>query len=148
MLQSIRPRRRAKLSKFPQASPNAAAVGFTGGAKKSVFVGIAVQKRARAGGSVHQSGLPGIDMGWGGDGVLPKTQGFGFARCALRRTRQTPEKSGLFETASGSPGSGGDSGSTPCAPRIRALPAAGRGATPLARRFVLGPGRQSCGGAE
>lgn len=118
--------RRAKLSKFPQASPNAAAVGFAGGAKKSVFVGIAVQKRARAGGSVHQSGLPGIDREWG-DVVLPKAQGFGFVRCALRRTRQTPEKSGLFGSAFGLPGSGGDSGSMPSAPRIRALPAADGG---------------------
>lgn len=83
-----------------------------------------MQKRARAGGSVRQSGLPGIDRGWGGDVVLPKAQGFGFVRCALRRTRQTPEKNGLFGSASGSPESGGDSGSMPSAPRIRALPAA------------------------
>ena len=41
----------------------------------------AVQKRARAGGSVHQSGLPGIDMGWGRWRAAKESGG---RLCALR----------------------------------------------------------------
>lgn len=73
----------AKLSKFPQAFPDAG----TRAAERanSVFVRGRAQKRVRAGGSVGRSGLPGIDRGWGaigGNGVLPKAQDFGLARCA------------------------------------------------------------------
>lgn len=96
-------------------------------------------ERVRAGGSVHQSGLPGVDREWG-QWRVPKAQDFGLARCVRagqggRRRRTACSNSRWLAGERGS-----DSGAMPCAPAHSCLACRRRGRGFFGSRFIPGPG--------
>ena len=101
-------------------------------------------ERVRAGGSVHQSGLPGVDREWG-QWRVPKAQDFGLARCVRAGQGGRRRRTACSDSRPACRRAGATLVQCPVLRRIRALPVAGGGAASLARVLFRAQAVQSCG---